>query len=54
MDLLTVVSSHLDGAVCLHYYTTISYQQLCGQVDGYQEEGPDAFRLYIRTSANIN
>ena len=42
------------GCVSALLNTTISYQQVCGQVAGYQENGPDAFRQYIQTSTNIN
>ena len=43
-----------SGCVSALLNTTTSYQQVCGQVAGYQENGPDAFRPYIQTSANIN
>ena len=43
-----------SGCVSAILDTIISYQQVCGRVAGYQENGPDAFRPYILTSANIN
>ena len=35
-----------SGCVSAILNTTISYQQVCGRVAGYQEHGPDAFRPY--------
>ena len=43
-----------SGCVSALLHTTISYQQVCGRVAGYQEKSPDAFQPYIQTSANIS
>ena len=42
------------GCVSALLSTTISYQQVCGRVAGYQEEAPDAFQYYITHNVDIN
>ena len=44
-----------SGCVSAILNTTISYQQVCGRVAGYQEEAPDAIQPYTGgNSPNIN
>ena len=42
------------GCVSALLNTTISYQQVCGRVAGYQKEAPDAFQYYITHNVDIN
>ena len=51
MDFLTVVGSHLDGAVCLQYYILPSGTSRC--VDKWLDIRRNVL-MHIRTSANIN
>ena len=43
-----------SGCVSALLNTTISYQQVCGRVAGYQKEAPDAFQYYITHNVDIN
>ena len=43
-----------SGCVSAVVDNIISYQQVCGRVLGYEQDGPDAFRPFTNSNANIN
>ena len=46
--------SNGSGCVSAVVDNIISYRQVCGRVLGYEQGGPDAFRPFINSNANIS